>query len=761
MDKEIKNLILSNKIPSNEILAPAGSLNTLYAGINAGADAVYIGGQSFGARAYANNPDTADLLRAIDYVHMHEKKIYLTVNTLLKNNEIESRLYDYLLPFYKNGLDAVIVQDMGVLQFIRNHFADMEIHASTQMAVTGIESARLLKKLGVSRVVTARELSLEEIREIHQNVDIEIESFIHGAMCYSYSGMCLFSSIIGGRSGNRGRCAGPCRQPYEVYQDKMRLNDKNSLYALSLKDMSTLEIIPDILDAGVYSLKIEGRMKSPEYAAGVVSIYRKYVERYNEKGVEGYKIDKNDMDNLLDLYSRSGSVTGYYQCHNQKNMISLSKPAYKTQNEDFTAKINNLYCKEIRKRSVNAEILLKADEPMILRIYDADFSVTVKGEPVSTALKRPLERETIIKQLNKTGDSFFEFDKIHVRIEGNVFVPVAHLNELRREGLRQFEDMILKEYRRKEKNKEETPDIKFVQNHKFRKKAEYTDRKEKASFSISCRILTTEQLDFVLDCQEIQDIYISTDLLSLPECIRSIKRVKEAGKNCYVNLPFVFRKPGINYVNQLLEQISGESVTLAVRNIDELGYVLNHGYDNFVTDSSMYAFNSYSKGFYYENGAKRITLPYELNYKELKKLAGEQDELVIYGRIPLMISAGCVKKNFYQCEREGEYTFNREANEYNFAGGMILKDRLGAEFYVVNCCNFCYNIILNNVPLSLLGVRDKIEQLPVKKLRIDFTTENKKQTAEILKKYVKAFYYHGAVEEIRFFTRGHFTRGVE
>lgn len=759
MDKATKNFILPNKIP-NEILAPAGSLNTLYAGINAGADAVYIGGQSFGARAYAENPDTAGLLRAIDYVHMHGKKIYLTVNTLLKNNEIESRLYDYLLPFYKNGLDAVIVQDMGVFQFIRNNFSDMEIHASTQMAVTGTESAGLLKKLGASRVVTARELSLEEIREIHQNVDIEIESFIHGAMCYSYSGMCLFSSIIGGRSGNRGRCAGPCRQPYEVYRNKMRLNDKNSLYALSLKDMSTLEIIPDILDAGVYSLKIEGRMKSPEYAAGVVSIYRKYVELYNEKGVEGYKIDKKDRDNLLDLYSRSGSVTGYYQCHNQKNMISLSKPAYKTQNEDFTAKINNLYCKEIGKRSVNAEILLKADEPMMLRIYDADFSVTVKGEQVSTALKRPLERETIIKQLNKTGDSFFEFDNIHVRIEGNVFVPVAHLNELRREGLRQFEDMILKEYRRKEENKEEIRDKSF-QNHNFIEKTAYTDRKEQESFSISCRILTPEQLDFVLGCQEIQDIYVSTDLLSLPQCIRSIKRVKEAGKNCYVNLPFVFRKPGMDYVNQLLEQISGESVTLAVRNIDELGYVLNHGYDSFVTDSSMYAFNSYSKDFYYENGAKRITLPYELNYKELKKLAGEQDELVIYGRIPLMISAGCVKKNFYKCEREGGNISDRDANENIFAGGMILKDRLGAEFHVVNCCNFCYNIIFNNVPLSLLGVRDKVKQLPVRKLRLDFTTEDKKQTAEILEKYVKAFYYHEDVEEIQFFTRGHFNRGVE
>lgn len=194
----------------NEILSPAGSIDALYAGINAGADAVYIGGQKFGARAYADNPEQEELLRAIDYVHLHGKKIYLTVNTLMKNSEIEEQLYDYLMPLYQQGLDAVIVQDIGVFNFIRDNFAGFDIHASTQMAVCGTDSARLLKKMGATRVVTARELSLKELREIHDNVEIEIESFVHGAMCYSYSGMCLFSSMVGGRSGNRGRCAGPC-----------------------------------------------------------------------------------------------------------------------------------------------------------------------------------------------------------------------------------------------------------------------------------------------------------------------------------------------------------------------------------------------------------------------------------------------------------------------------------------------------------------------------------------------------------------------
>ena len=255
-----------------EILSPAGSIQALYAGIRAGADAVYIGGNKFGARAYAENPEEALLLEAIDYVHLHDKKIYLTVNTLLKNQEVEYQLYDYLAKYYEYGLDAVIVQDFGVFRFIRENFPKLDIHASTQMMITGPEGAALLKEMGATRIVTAREISLKEIEEIHTNVDIEIESFIHGAMCYSYSGQCLFSSILGGRSGNRGKCAGPCRQPYAVYENGRLRNDEDSRYVLSLRDMNTLTILPRIIHAGVYSLKIEGRMKSPEYAAGTVEL---------------------------------------------------------------------------------------------------------------------------------------------------------------------------------------------------------------------------------------------------------------------------------------------------------------------------------------------------------------------------------------------------------------------------------------------------------------------------------------------------------
>ena len=268
-----------------ELLAPAGSYESMTAAVAAGADAVYLGGQLFGARAYAENLDMEQLKRAIDYVHIHGRALYLTVNTLLKEEELEEKLYQYLLPLYREGLDAVIVQDMGVLALVREAFPKLPIHASTQMSLTGVHGARMMKELGVTRIVTARELSLSEIQEIYDKVDIEIESFVHGALCYSYSGQCLFSSIAGGRSGNRGRCAQPCRLPY--------LCEGKRQYYLSPKDLCAVGILPEMLRAGVYSFKIEGRMKKPEYTAGVVSIYRRYLDRCLSMGEkETYIVNK-------------------------------------------------------------------------------------------------------------------------------------------------------------------------------------------------------------------------------------------------------------------------------------------------------------------------------------------------------------------------------------------------------------------------------------------------------------------------------------
>lgn len=303
-----------------EILAPAGSFESMKAAVAAGADAVYIGGSRFGARAYADNPGEDQLLEAIDYVHLYGKKLYLTVNTLMKEEEM-GELYDYLKPYYERGLDAVIVQDLGVLSFVRKHFPGLAIHASTQMTITGVRGAALLKEMGAERVVTARELSLDEIRKIHNQVDVEIESFVHGALCYCYSGQCLFSSLIGGRSGNRGRCAQTCRLPFDVKRGSRSLNGSDEKYVLSLKDLCTLDLIPQMIEGGIFSMKIEGRMKSPRYTAGVVSIYRKYTDLYLKNGKNGYQVEEKDRKLLLDLFDRGGQTEGYYRQHNGRDMV--------------------------------------------------------------------------------------------------------------------------------------------------------------------------------------------------------------------------------------------------------------------------------------------------------------------------------------------------------------------------------------------------------------------------------------------------------
>lgn len=714
-----------------EILSPAGSVEALYAGINAGADAVYIGGQKFGARAYAENPEDVNLLRAIDYVHMKDKKIYMTVNTLLKNNELEEQLYDFLRPFYKQGLDAVIVQDLGVFKFIKENFPEIDIHASTQMGISGVLSAEFLKEMGASRVVTERELSLNELKNIYDNVDIEIESFIHGAMCYSYSGMCLFSSIAGGRSGNRGRCAGPCRQPYEVYLDGKRINDKNSLYALSLKDMNTLSILPEIIEAGVYSLKIEGRMKSPEYAAGVVSVYRKYVDMYYSQGKEKFSISKKDMENLSGLYTRSGSEHGYYKVYNSKDMISYSKPAYESKDDNYVSKLSEKYCKGPEKVGASAYAYLKEGGKSRLDVLSGENYISVVGENVNKAMNRPLDRDTILKQLSKTGDSFFEFDNIEVEADENIFMPVKHLNEIRREAIDKLTEEILKSYRRNCKE--------------MKKKADFKPANDNKEPNIICQVSTKEQFEAVIKDEFIKDVYVAVDYLSVNECKELINNSYE-DKNYYIAMPFIFREKGIKYMDELLsDDILSKINGVVVRNIDELAYANKNNLE-YIVDNSMYGFNNRAYDFYMGMGAKRVTVPYELNYGEMKNLNAANGEVIVYGNIPLMITSNCINQNFNKCDK--------------IHRNISLKDRLNYEFKVSNCCNFCYNIIYNNSPLSLIGVSSKVRNMGFSNYRINFTSEKGKEVVKIVDKCKRAFYNNEIVEETDNFTRGHFKRGV-
>lgn len=415
-----------------EILAPAGNFEGLLGCINAGCDAVYLGGRQFGARAYAENFSDEEIIKAIKYAHVFNVKIYLTINTLIKEREVKEAI-DYVKPFAEAGLDAFIVQDLGLISLLKENFPNVEIHISTQAFSTGINSVKYFKELGASRVVLAREMTLHEIKNIKDNVNIELETFIHGAMCYSYSGQCLFSSSFGGRSGNRGRCAGPCRLCYSTNAGKIPHKEE---FMLSMKDQCTVSILSKIIDAGVDSLKIEGRMKKPEYAAFVTSIYRKYTDQYLESGK--LCVSKEDYENLLHIYLRSMIGTGYYECESSKDMITLSRPSYSGNDEHLMLDIKNKYLINPPKRKISGFFNATANECMSLSLFTGDKCVVVNGDYTERSLKRATTRDEVFKQINKLGDTPFEFDELTIEIEDNLFIPVSKLNELRRQAIKEL-----------------------------------------------------------------------------------------------------------------------------------------------------------------------------------------------------------------------------------------------------------------------------------------------------------------------------------
>lgn len=421
--------VLDNRI---ELLSPAGDLKCFYAAINAGADAVYAGLDRFGARAFAGNLTSDEFIEAIDHAHLFSKKLYLTLNILIKDKETEE-VEKMIDPLYRAGLDGVIVQDIGLISHLKKKYPLMEVHVSTQAFVTGPKGALLFKKLGASRVVPARELSIDEIRTIRKTADIEVECFIHGAMCYCYSGMCLMSSFLGGRSGNRGRCAGPCRQPYG--------GKGKEDYILSMKDLCGIESIPNLIKAGVDSLKIEGRMKSPEYVYGVTSIYRKYIDLFYENNTIDYPDLKKDMEILVSIYSRSGLNPGYFNKRNGGDMITRERGSYSTSLPDIEKKNSPA-------RAASCIAVFRKGREAVLSIRSGDNGTEVRGDIVEEAKNKPLSHDDIIKQLKKCGNSGFFFEDIEIVADPDIFIPVSVLNELRRRGLKELKEDILGGYRR-------------------------------------------------------------------------------------------------------------------------------------------------------------------------------------------------------------------------------------------------------------------------------------------------------------------------
>ena len=789
-----------------EILAPAGSYESFHAAIVAGADAVYAGGPKFGARAFAENFTEAQLLNAIDYAHLHQRKFYLTVNTLLKDYEIE-QLPEYLEPLYQRGLDAVIVQDMGVLNVVRQYFPDMDIHASTQMTVTGVNGAQFLKENGAVRVVPAREISLEEVRNIKSVTGMEMECFVHGALCYCYSGQCLLSSLIGGRSGNRGQCAQPCRLPYTV--------DGEKGYLLSLKDICTLDIIPDLIEAGIDSFKIEGRMKRPEYVAGVTSIYRKYVDLYLKNPQKPYFVDDKDKEMLMDLFNRGGFHTGYYKQKNGRNMITIQKPnhigvkvgdvlsqkgrevqmraltdiaagdliefkneaqryttgksckqgevitilapkgmrlpagevLYRVQSPELLNTLEIMYSKGKVIEKLYGYISMEAGKAAKLVVCKDEYSVEAESEQqVEAASSRPLDEERIKKQLQKTGNTEFAFDMLDVELHGEVFLPMQQLNEMRRKALEELEKKIQDSFHRK------TAEKKVLQEEILNTASAKLSKKEN---KLSVLVETQEQLEAVLENDDsIACIYVDSNLDKTgldADLWKGISdRIRKKNIDIFLAMPRIFRNQTIEIFEQSYDSILTRYFDgMLIRSMEEYQFLKSKDYiGNIRLDYNLYIMNRFAKQFWKKQGITYGTIPVELNKSEIVNLDSKQDEMIVYGYIPAMVTAQCVTSTVHGCKKDCKIT--------------MLKDRYQNEFPVKNQCRDCYNVIYNTAPLYLIDLKEDLEELNAERYRIQFSIENRDEVKQILNQCNSMF----SDEKGELFsqkdsiTRGHFRRGV-
>lgn len=699
-----------------ELLAPAGNLEIFKGVIESGADAVYVGGSMFGARAYANNFTEEELLEAIDFAHLRGVKVYLTVNTLIKNSEF-SKLYDYLLVYYKRGLDAVIVQDIGVVKAIHEYFPSMEIHTSTQMTVTGADGVRFLSQFGVTRVVMAREVSLAEMKRIHEEIGMELEAFVHGALCYSYSGQCLFSSILGGRSGNRGRCAQPCRLPYTV-------EGKKDEYILSLKDMCGIKALDKLHDAGVYSLKIEGRMKQLEYACGVVKYYRSYIDSKKP-------VSDADYDRIKALGNRCGFTDRYYFDHNGSDMVTYVKPNFVSNAAEPSP--------EKRKLSIEGELVLREGEPGSLTVKRGDVTYKASIEPVSAALKAPLDKKAAIDRINKTGDTDFEFSHIKAQIGENVFVPNGALNKLRRDAISGLCDKLLKKYYRNDARYADMSRLTALPEHVVKSDAAHDEAIN--DYTTICSCMTRAQLDTLISYECFDVFYLDFDMYDRKNLIQQfaddVQSLTKRNKKVYLMLPAIFRADSSDYFVTIAKELDNVSFEgFVVKNYEAL-YLTENLFTGkkVILDHNMYTFNDVSKSAFFEHGVSGDTVPLELNSREIMHRNNIGSQMIVYGYYPLMTTANCVHKNTKGCDKKQKLIY--------------LKDRYNKSFAVCNNCKECYNTIYNSLPTMLTKNISKLKEAGIRSFRYSFTIETPKQIKAVMD------------DKVAEYTNGHYKRGVE
>jgi putative protease len=792
------------KMERIELLAPAGSIESVYAAVQMGADAVYIGGSKFSARAYAFNFDNETLVQAVDYCHIYGVRVYVTLNTLVKDDELKEIL-EYVGFLYNVGVDALILQDTGLIYLVRSNFPDFEIHASTQMTVHNGEGALFLKEIGFKRIVLSRELSLREIDYISNTLKVETEIFVHGALCICYSGQCLMSSIIGGRSGNRGRCAQPCRLPYTLI-DK-NTNKEEQAYLLSPKDICTIDNLKDIIATGTSSLKIEGRMKKPEYVSGVVEIYRRELDNIYNNTVQ--KLDK-DTKVLTQLFNREGFSKAYLYGNTGKDMMAYKVPKNsglkvgKVATDLTVTLLENVALKDgimfsedgftiskiikdgldVEKAVIGDKVLLKptkfkagdflykiADNKLMNELSKSysdafkrkielnlsiDFSVNkplsistsykgknfnIKGELVQVAVNKPLDRERITQNLSKTGDTPFKINEVDFESFEDGFLPMSALNSVRRELTDNIQSYIIRKYKR-ENNKQ----INYGKEFRVQSEKDYTkakDKKENIMPETLIYVTSEEQLKAVLE--------MGFDNIAINPFMRGCNiDLSEYSENFYIKVP--------NIVKEEFESICEfiENNLCKVRGIITSNLGIINRFSKRITiigDYKLNIFNRYA-GDFYKSFLAGTCISAELNQKEIKEIARKSSlplQIMVYGKYELMVSEYCAIGSIFGSKSTDKACIAKCTN-----GSYTLKDRKGAEFRI-NTDKFCRSYIYNNIPVNLISNMSEIIKNNISSFRLDFIHESYGETMEVLRSYVEKT-WQGGFEN---YTRGHYKRGVE
>lgn len=812
-----------------EILSPAGSMDALRAAVAAGCDAIYMGGVRFGARAYADNPDEEELIQAIQYCHLYGVKLYMTVNTLLKEEELET-LPEYIAPFYRAGLDAAIVQDVGVMRCLHQYFPELALHASTQMTLTmgkGIEE--YLAPYGVTRIVPARELSLSELRQMRQDTERELEVFVHGALCYCYSGQCLMSSMQGGRSGNRGRCAQPCRMPYRMEGQKR--------YMLSPKELCALPHIGEMIEAGIDSFKIEGRMKRPEYTAFVTAMYRKHRDLYCELGRESYAAwrEENrhewqeDLRGLAELYNREGFTDGYLtdsaadmlssgrpkhggvfigrvrSVQRQQALIHLerdiepqdvvefrsasgetqyeytvgqSQPAgesvwarfqkgsriregdgvYRTRHPKLLNKIAGEYLEGPKKLGIEGHFYAEAGKAIRLECRRDGATVRVEGIVAEAAKSRPAAEDEVRRVLMQTGDTPFMFTKLQLELQGELFLPVGELKRLRREALQKLMDALQGASKRSfhSIHGAEEGGVPISASHGVGEVGlsasasrsrnvdlqRSPERDAAPQLSVSAAVMRWEQLEAVLADGHVSEVIVRDEELTQEELAEAVGRIKQAGKRVVLAMPTIVRVQTFARYEAWLPAVRSLCPDgYLIRNLESLYFLRNRlgvPADLIRTDANLYIMNASAKEWWREQGIISYTAPWELTEKELLSLPEPHAmQWICYGKIPLMVSAQCIRRNFLQC-RSGK------------GSGTLtpFRGEQGRRYTAASYCKNCYNVIYKEEPFMVCpeeSFRKRWDQC-----RYEFTTESGREVREVLE---------GRMPET--VSRGHFDRGVQ